>query len=509
VFKNRALSLALGVAVLTAVSHVASAAVSDSDIAAMKAQLDALAKQNAALQQKVNDLSQKEEGAWLDAQRTEEIKNIVKDVLADAKTHDHDVDGGVKVGYDGGFYIQDPTPNFKLVVGGLLQFRYDYTRNHVNNNAFTTKPLAQGNTENSSGFDIRRARINFSGYAFDPKLFYRFEGDFYGGTGGAFTVTDAYAGYAFNDLFKFRVGSFKVPFSKVELVYDALLEIERPEENFPFDPVRALGASVFGDFIKNKLNYEVNVNDGSKSNTLRYVDAASNVTTITSTNTPAYNLDNRPAFYGRLQYSPDSIAPFFDGGEADQRKDNDKFIWLLGGAVGYESQNSSGATFAQNTLNVVGIGSNNSPGFKSYVLNGDIYRATADFSAKWRGLSINSAVYFQQINAEQYAGTTTGGLPYGVGKTSFNQTGYYAQVGYMVIPRTLELIARGGVTLDEGDPNIAEFYALGAVYYFHGNGAKIYADVDYSPEADYTDGATLQIANTQELTLRVQLQLKF
>ena len=185
-------------------------------------------------------------------------------------------------------------------------------------------------------------RISFTGNAFSPNLFYRFEGDFYASSTGGFTVTDAYAGYAFSPQFKIKAGSFKTPFTKVELVYDANLQLERPEVNFPFDPQRSLGVSLFGDIIPNTWSYELNANDGSKTNTFRFVDTYSNITTISNTTTPLYNLDNRPAFYFRTQYSgTGSISQFYDGGEADLRTDNREFIWMVGAAVGYESLKNS------------------------------------------------------------------------------------------------------------------------------------------------------------------------
>jgi len=483
-------------------------ALGDSEIDAVKAHLAYLESQNAAMRARLVELEQKENQDWLSEERSKQIKQIVEDVLADARARG-EFSKGVSAGYDSGFYLQSDDKNFRLAIGGVLQVRYELALHHADNSAFSTKPLAQGSDENASGFDIRRARINFTGNAFSPNLFYRFEGDFYGSATGGFTVTDAYLGYAFNDQFKIRAGAFKTPFTKAELEYDANLELERSEVNFPFDAQRSLGVSLFGDIVKDTFNYELNANDGSKSNTLRYVDTYSNVTTVSSTSTPSYNLDNRLAYYARLQYAGGTIKEFYDG-EADLRKDNEDFIWMLGAAAGYESQNSSAAAYPQNTLSVVGLGSNNSPGFaKAYALNGDIYRGTLDWSAKWRGLSINTAAYFQEVNANPYAGSASTGLPYNVNKTSFFQHGYSAQLGYMLIPRKLELVGRAGFLLDEGDPNIAEFYTLGASYYLYGNNAKIMMDVNYSPEAAYTDTSTLQITNTREVIVRVQLQLKF
>ena len=509
---QREIARTWGVVLMLAVAATpALAEVSQDDLASLRARLAELEKRDEALRSKVVELESKEDSNWMTQERASQIRSIVEETLADAKSRGQFADGPT-VGYNNGFFIQTPDKNFKLTMGGVAQVRYEYALHQTDDARFKTKPLAQGDRENASGFDIRRARLNFTGNAFSPDLFYRFEGDFYGSSTGGFTVTDAYVGYSFSDQYKIRAGAFKTPFTKAELVYDANLQLERSEVNFPFDPQRTLGVSLFGDIIKDHLGYEVNANDGAKSNTLRFVDTNNNVTTVSTTSTPSYNLDNRLSFYSRVQYANDAgtIREFYEGGEADLRRDNSSFIWLLGGAVGYESQNSSGAAFAQSSVTVPGLGSNDSPGYlKAYALNGDLYRATLDWSAKWHGLSVNTAAYFQQTNANPYAGSTTAGLPYNVNKASFFQQGYSAQVGYMIIPQRLELIGRYGVLLDEGDPNIAEYYTLGANYYLYGNNAKILADVNYTPETAYTDAATLQIANTKEIVFRMQLQLKF
>ncbi len=236
--------------------------VPESDFEALKSRLAEIERRNEALQSRVADLEKEESESWLTGERAKEVRSIVEEVLADAKKHeqpDHPL-----VGYNNGFFIQSPDNDFKLTVGGLIQVRYEYALHQADDAAFKTPPLAQGDQENASGFDIRRARVNFTGYAFSPQLFYRFEGDFYGSSTGAFTVTDAYAGYAFSDHVKVRAGAFKTPFTKAEQENDANLQLERSEVNFPFDPQRSLGVSVFGDVVPNRFAYELNANDGGQ-----------------------------------------------------------------------------------------------------------------------------------------------------------------------------------------------------------------------------------------------------
>lgn len=516
--------------VAMAVLSVGSALAADdlqSDVQALKARI---AEQAA----RISDLERKDGANWLTEERASQIKQLVHEVITDARSRGQFLDGDIQVGYKDGFFIQTADQNTKLVVGGFIQMRYNYVKHHASHtggpSGMNVGSFAQGTHADANGFDIRRARISFSGTLLSKDLFYKFEGDFYGGgfvdsvstntssgnvtsvrtrSSSGFAVTDAFLGYRFNDQFKIRAGSFKVPFAKAELTSDTTISLmERPEVTAPFNAQRSIGVSLFGDLVKDQLNYEININNGSNSNNFRRVDTASSFAG-TSNSTANYNLDNRLGYYGRLNWSPDgAIAEIFSA-ESDLRKDNSKFIWMLGIAGGYESQNSTNGTFVQNTASIPGMGSNDKPGYASnYTLNGDLFRGTIDWSAKYQGWSFNTAAYIQQINANPTAGTTSTSLPYGTGKSSWFQHGYYGQVGYMVT-KNFELVGRAGVLLQEGDPNMGDVYSIGANYYLFGNNAKIQADVTYAPEAMFTDtGATL-IQNTHELAFRVQLQLKF
>jgi hypothetical protein len=329
-------------------------------------------------------------------------------------------------------------------------------------------------------------------------------------------VTDAFVAYRWSDQIKIRAGSYKVPFAKAELISDPLVTTpERVEVMAPFDPIRALGVSVFGDLIRDQLSYEVSANDGGQTNTLRRAD------TVGMT----FNLDNRMAFYARVQWAGNArvgsdgkvtggISDFSD--EADLRVDNRAFIWMLGAAVGYESQNSSNNALPspQGSTGVTGISNGDGPGFTNYTLNGDVFRATVDWSAKWQGFSLLAATYFQQVNANPgntsaTSSTTISTGPYGAGDSSFFQNAYYGQIGYFIIPRRLELVGRAGLLYTEGYPNIGEVYTVGANYYVYGHNLKIQSDLTYSPEAPFTDSATGLLQNTHDLIFRLQLQAKF
>jgi hypothetical protein len=464
-----------------------------------------------ALKTRIAELESKQQENWLTQERTAQIRSIVEDVLKDSKTRGQFADGP-DIGYKDGFFIQTPDHNYKLVVGGYVQIRYEFSQANATNGRSITRGVGNNTITipdpgNSSGVDIRRARISFSGNALTPDLTYKLEGDFYGATGGALTVTDAYVAYRFNDQVRIKAGSFKVPFAKAELVSDPYGSFaERAEELAPFDPVRALGVSVYGDLIPNRLSYEVNVNDGGKnSNTLRQNDTVGL--------TP--NLDNRMAFYARMQWAGSGkISDFAE--ESDTRKENREFVWMLGGAAGYDSQNASNNAFPspQNGTSIPGLSNGN--GFISpYALNGDIFRGTLDWSAKYQGLSINTAAYIQQVNANpgQTSANSTNPQPPGPNLmpqvANFFEWGAYGQVGYFVIPQKLELLGRAGMLATEGRHDIGEWYSVGANYYIYGQNLKVQSDVTYTPEAAYTDAAASLLQNTHDLTFRLQLQFKF
>lgn len=450
-----------------------------------------------ALKARIAELEKKEDANWLTEERTNQIKAIVTDAIADAKTRGQFADGDLQAGYNKGFFIQTADNKNKLVINGYTQFRYTY----LDSNSRSGIPSGATSKEgNSNGFDFRRARFSLSGNVLTPDLTYMFQGDFAGSSSnnGNFQMTDYYLAYRFNPMLNVRAGSFLVPFTYAEYVSSGQQFVDFASSLIPFDPARALGVSLFGEIMPTKLSYEVNMNDGSKTNTL----GKSDDTTSTG------KLDNRMAFYGRMQFAGAGALSDF-GDESDLRKDNSTLAWMLGGAAGYESQNSSTNAFpgTQNSLSVTGLPVNGGgTGYTSAALNGDAYRATLDGHLKYRGLSTSAALFFQQINQNPGAGVT---LPYGSGNTSFYETGVYAQAGYFVYAKKLELAVRYSGIQVEGQAQHVDEYTGGANWYFMGQNNKLQADVTWMPRAFTNDTSTGQVVNTEDLLFRLQWQVKF
>lgn len=486
--KGSAVSLFLAALTL----HVSSAWAETSE-APMDAQAEI-----AALKARLSQLEQKENENWLTAERATQIRQIVNEAIADAKTRGQFLDGGLQAGYKNGFFIQDGD-KFKLVVGGYMQARYSFDKSEVNHEgAYADAPVGG----DANGFDFRRARLIFSGNAFDPNLTFMIAGDFAGAASNSadFQLLDYYTAYKFNQWFTLRGGAFLVPFSYAEYTTAGAQGTDVPTILAPFDPVRSLGASVLGQPVADKLSYEFMINDGSKANTAGRVDE-----------TATGKLDNRLGFYSRLQWAGNgTLTDFAD--EPDYAL-HDNLVWMLGGAAGYESQNSSSSAFpsAQKTATIIGLPNAAGGGFLTpFNLNGDIYRATVDAHAKYKGWAAHAAGFFQQINDNPPAGSTTDTFVRTNGDSSLFMTGYYAQLGYFLVPRKFEVYGRFGQLLSEGLYDRMEEYSLGANYYIYGHNLKLQGDVTYIPcEAAYSDSAVQTTLNTQDILARVQLQLRF
>jgi len=192
-------------------------------IAELKAELAAMKAQNGE--------------TWLTEQRADQIRGIVQDVLADAETRSSLQSSGANAGYDNGFFISSADGNFSMKINGLVQFRWilNGSTGGGGTSGVTGQPY-----HDSWGFDVRRARVDFSGtFAQDWKYLFQIQygnpfggtsnggvqpvidnnGNLAGATGGAgnINVLEAYverdvelAGTSFS----LRGGQFKAPFMR-------------------------------------------------------------------------------------------------------------------------------------------------------------------------------------------------------------------------------------------------------------------------------------------------------
>jgi len=166
--------------------------------------------------------------------RSDTVRAMVAEMLADAQTRSSLMADPTRSGYDGGFRIGSSNGNFDLNVKALVQFRY-----HLN---FRNADGIVNSNDFESGFNAPRTLLFFKGHVIDPKIYYQIRLNFNRATGLA-TLDDAFVGYKFNNHWSVQWGQSLHPFDREWYHGDLkLLAVER-----------SIPALVFGSFRTQNL----------------------------------------------------------------------------------------------------------------------------------------------------------------------------------------------------------------------------------------------------------------
>lgn len=175
-----------------------------------------------------------------------------------------------KVGYSKGFYIKTCDDDFKLKINLQLQPQYQFVA--VEN---------QANNGKTHTFQLRRARIIFSGNAFYPELTYKFQLEAKGGrvstprdadvaTGP--NLRDGWLNYKVSNGFNIKAGQFKTAHNREELTSSSKLQfVDRSINNEVFTFARSLALMFHGSFFEKQLEYAIFVaNDVARRNVTNF-----------------------------------------------------------------------------------------------------------------------------------------------------------------------------------------------------------------------------------------------
>ncbi len=187
----------------------------------------------ADLERVVGRLRSVQDEPWLTTRRAAEIRGLVQDVLADADTRSSLLQDGMTAGWDKGFFLGSADGNFLLKVQGQLQARFVY--NTQDNSA---------DDDHRWGFENRRTKLTFSGNVIDPSWQYRIQTSA-GRDGGGFRLQSAFIAKELGDNWTLRIGQFKPPFMREELVSSSRqLAVERSLVNEEFNQDRSQGVEL-------------------------------------------------------------------------------------------------------------------------------------------------------------------------------------------------------------------------------------------------------------------------
>lgn len=204
---------------------------------ATKEALEELRRENAALAEKVARLERlaDDQGRWLTEARAEEIREVVKDTLADAQTRASLLADGATAGWDRNFFLASADGNFRLRLRGQIQFRYAYNHRDIDDGDIV--PGGFSTRESTSGFENRRTKLDFDGHVIDPSIRYCIQMAFNrsASDGQNSFLEDAYVTKEFEGGWSVQAGQQKAPFLAEELMSSrTLLAVERSLVNDVF-----------------------------------------------------------------------------------------------------------------------------------------------------------------------------------------------------------------------------------------------------------------------------------
>jgi phosphate-selective porin len=349
--------------------------------------------------------------------------------------------------------------NFYLELSNRVQVRYTHE--------FPDDAIKLGGTEEAGdskgSFRIRRAKLKFEGWFYQPWLTYEVQTNWPGLSSSnlAQYLEDANINWDVTKgkkTFMVKLGQYKVPFGLQELTSSGSQQlVDRSLVSNAYFRGRDTGLSLWGVLGSNKLEYRAGVFNGNGL-------------------TRSANDNDKFQYNARVSFQPNGAVPLGTYSGAHQSESDfetralGKPIFVVSGA------------FEQNDL------SNVATDLKTNIKS-TLY--TVDAMLKYRGFSATGAYTWGERDPQEVNAT-------------FDTSGWYAQAGFFLKPEKWEIAARYG-ELDPSDlvgpDKVKEL--RGGINYFHARHAlKVQADFGRIE----TEGAN---GGTKNNELRLQTQFIF
>jgi phosphate-selective porin OprO and OprP len=369
-----------------------------------------------------------------------------------------------------GFTFTTPDEKFQLTLGGRMQFRYTFT--DFDNN--TSK-------SDTSQWDAKRIRLIAQGYAYTKDLTYTLEFDPRAyATASNKGLINAWLNYKLLDEAQLMVGQFKSPWARQELISDGNLQfVDRSIAVDAFKPSYDIGAMLNGKIANGLAYYYAGLFNGVGQTSTR--NSNDNMFAARAVVNPLGDFSNYEA---DLDMNP---KPLLSIGANYFRNTVNKTAAATATSTGLDVTNAnyaaSGGWLYRDTVN--------NASFAAVGDKLDIDSYGADLAFKWMGISLQGEYLLAQAENQR-----SGGL--------LRAQGFYAQAGYMVLPKTLEIAFRYSYldpNRDASNDHLTE--QIGAVsYYFSKHSLKIQADAGNI----HTQTSTKP---TDDMQYRVQAQIVF
>ncbi len=440
-----------------------------------------LQKQDAEINNLRKQLLAQDEGR-LNKARSEEIREMVKEILSDEEFRNTIYQPTLQAGYDRGFYIKTADDNFYFKTQLRSQFRYYGVDRQKENR----KVFGNVHQDDINGFEFTRLRMYFTGWLWSKDL--RYTVVLEASTANEkdnVTLKYGYFDYQYASGQWIRWGNFLLPYGKSN-THSSTTEQMFIDFSMPtavFTPGDSMGVEGFGDIMKDKLTYEVGIFNGAGDG-----------------KDTARESDSKFATAGRLVYH---VLPGYDEADEVDLKFHEKPAMDVGASFLY-NQNEGDTTGQQLAYSIADMIRGNRGGYGVASARGtDVLQLGLDAGFKYRGFSMTAEYYYRKVDSDhlwsEWNKLTAGGVG-----TSDAQGGY-VQAGYFIIPKKLDINARlGGVWGLGNDQSWEE--AIGMNYYIHGHGLKLSADITHIEECPVDCSANGMVRNDDMMMYRIQIQ---
>lgn len=349
------------------------------------------------------------------------------------------------VGYDQGFLIRPADKEqhpFELRINGRMQFRHvGFARDVTEwtDNTGVTRAVTSRND-----FEIERGRLEFRGFFLDPNLQFFINLDSDTDDNHQVIFHDFWTNYKFSEAFDLYFGKAFVPGSREWLNGSTRTRFaDRSMATTFFRPDRSLGVWAIGEPVPD-LFYRFMVGNGFSTTDLT---PAQIDTQFVYSGSMWANFGDYGQGYSDLRWHCDPAAQvghsftFASSGASD----------ALGSPLAEQNfvRLSDGTRLTQTGALAPGV----------TVDHFDIYLYTVDAAWKYRGFSANGEYFWRWLQSIQ------GDAP--LSATSLFDNGCYAEAGYFLIPKTIEVNGRLSQVFGEfGD---AQEYAAGINWFIDGS----------------------------------------
>ncbi len=344
----------------------------------------------------------------------------------------------VEVGYKKGAFIKMKDESWALKFNTRLQFRF-----------FIEDFDDERDKDTKASFQLRRARLYFSGHGFFPWLKYKIQ--IQGDKGSNLGLKDYYLDFAYYKEATPRIGQFKLPFNAEELTSSSALQfVDRSIVNSEFALSRDIGVMLHGKVLGDLFHYGAGIFNGGGRNIKE-------------------NADDDFLFVGRVAFTP---FGYFKYQQAHLEKHSNKMLLRIGAAIaglpGFEPDKETTSDRKNLGNAVADIGS----------AKADVVQFSADAVFKWMRFSIEAEYDLRNIYPEEG----------GIGDVTAH--GFRVQAGYLIIPKHLEVAFRYAFLDpddDRSNDRIQEFTPA-ISYYVRGHRLKVQADytilLEDNPDGD-------------------------